>query len=69
MKIEVNLLHPLNDPPPIEETEVGISIEVKLLQLIKAQSPIVVTELGISIEAKFLQSPYLLLSDYQYSTL
>ena len=65
----VKLLHFWKQYDPNDVTEEGILMEVKPLQFVKQYSSTEVIESGISIKVKPLQSEYLLLVDYQYSTL
>ena len=67
--MEVRELQLMKASSPILVTEEGIFMEVRELQSSKAQSPILVTEEGMFMEVRELQLEYLLLIDYQYSTL
>ena len=69
MVIEVKPLQLAKQFSPKDVTEEGISMEVKLLQPEKHDQLKEVTDEGMVIEVKLLQYSYLLLVDYQYSTL
>ena len=62
-------LHPQKANSPIFVTLFGMTTSAKDLHHLKAPFPIFVTLFGITRLPKELQPSYLLLVDYQYSTL